>query len=87
MGDSRLLERYKETMNTYVNDNNARVLTEEELADENEGRTWYLPHHPVTHPLKPKPSKPSSQTELLRSKKVLMCLNGDMLIPPLTQLI
>lgn len=53
LGDSRLLERYKETMNSYINDNHARELTDNEIADKKLDRIWYLPHHPVTHALKP----------------------------------
>jgi len=51
--DPKLLEKYRETMNGYINDDHARALPVEESTKEVHKRIWYLPHHPVVHPQKP----------------------------------
>ena len=50
--DEHLLDKYRETVNSYLDNNYARVVPDGEVTTNNE-RTWYLPHHPVVHPLKP----------------------------------
>ena len=50
--DEALFEKYKTTMTDYIENSHAEKVPKEEL--EVKDRTvWYLPHHPVTHPLKP----------------------------------
>ena len=45
-------EKYKATMTDYIEKGHAERIPEEEL-ELNDRPVWYLPHHPVTHPLKP----------------------------------
>ena len=47
-----LLEKYTNTMQDYINKGYAEKVPKEEL-EKDEGTVWYLPHHPVTHRLKP----------------------------------
>ena len=52
MKDKDLLEKYRMTMNGYIKKGHAEIVPEEELNTMNRP-VWFLPHHPVTHPLKP----------------------------------
>lgn len=47
-----MFEKYKTTMTDYIEKGHAERIPKEEL-EENDRPVWYLPHHPVTHPLKP----------------------------------
>ena len=47
-----LLEKYKTTMADYIESSHAEKVPDEEL-EVKDRPVWYLPHHPVTHPLKP----------------------------------
>ena len=51
MKDKDLLEKYRTTMNGYIEKGHAEMVPEEELNTRNR-LVWFLPHHPVTHPLK-----------------------------------
>ena len=50
--DEDLLAKYRTTMQEYIDKGHAQRVPTEEL-DLKEQPVWYLPHHPVTHPLKP----------------------------------
>ena len=50
--DEAMPEKYKATMTDYIEKGHAEMIPEEEL-ELNDRPVWYLPHHPVTHPLKP----------------------------------
>ena len=50
--DEDLLMQYRTTMQEYIAKGHAQRVPKEEL-DVKERPVWYLPHHPVTHPLKP----------------------------------
>ena len=50
--DGELLEKYTNTMQDYISKGYAEKVPKEEL-EKDEGTAWYLPHHPVTHRLKP----------------------------------
>nr|CAB3263162.1 uncharacterized protein LOC104265735 [Phallusia mammillata] len=50
--DSQLYEKYKQTLDTYLNEGYARRLKCDDKEPE-DGAVWYLPHHPVVHPQKP----------------------------------
>ena len=52
MKDEDLLEKYRTTMNGYIEKGHAEMVPEEELNTKSRP-VWFLPHHPVTHPLKP----------------------------------
>ena len=52
MKDKDLLEKYRTTMDDYIEKGHAEMVPEEELNTRNRP-VWFLPHHPVTHPLKP----------------------------------
>ena len=52
MKDKDLLEKYRTTMNDYIEKGHTEMVPEEELITRNRP-VWFLPHHPVTHPLKP----------------------------------
>ena len=52
MKDEDLLEKYRTTMNDYIQNGHAEMVPEEEL-NTRDRPVWFLPHHPVTHPLKP----------------------------------
>ena len=52
MKDQDLLEKYRTTMNDYIDKGHAEMVSEEELNTRNRP-VRFLPHHPVTHPLKP----------------------------------
>ena len=52
MKDEELLEKYQTTMNDYTEKGNAERVPEEEL-NTSDKPVWYLPQHPVMHPLKP----------------------------------
>ena len=47
-----LYSKYKKTMNDYLEQEHAKRISEEELHPKDKP-VWYLPHHPVVHPLKP----------------------------------
>ena len=49
--DKELLEKYRTAMKDYVEKGHAEQVPEEELKAEGT-MVWYLPHHPVSHPLK-----------------------------------
>ena len=50
--DEALLEKCKTTMADYIENGHASRVPDEELKVKDRP-VWYLPHHPVTHPLKP----------------------------------
>jgi hypothetical protein len=50
--DDELLKKYRTTLNEYLEKVYAEKIPQEQLDMENRP-IWYLPHHPVTHPLKP----------------------------------
>ena len=50
--DDDLLRKYQTTMNDYMEKGYAEKVPREQL-EVNDRPIWYLPHHPVTHPLKP----------------------------------
>ncbi|XP_078384177.1 uncharacterized protein LOC144666660 [Oculina patagonica] len=50
--DEDLLLKYRTTMQEYIMKGHAQKVPTEEL-NLKEKPVWYLPHHPVTHPLKP----------------------------------
>ena len=50
--DKGMSEKYKATMTDYIEKCHAERIRKEEL-EVNDRPVWYLPHHPVTHPLKP----------------------------------
>ncbi|XP_071837463.1 uncharacterized protein [Apostichopus japonicus] len=50
--DSNLQEKYAKAMGEVLNKGYAQVVPEEEIG-RSDGAVWYLPHHPVTHPMKP----------------------------------
>ena len=50
--DSELFEKYKRAMLEYFHKGHAEKVPEDELG-KNNGKIWYLPHHPVKHQLKP----------------------------------
>ena len=52
MKDEELLRKYRTTMNDFIERRHAERVSEEEL-NATDRPVWYLPHHPVTHPLKP----------------------------------
>ena len=52
MKDEDLLEKYRTTMNDYIENRHKEMVPEEEL-NTRDRQAWFLPHHPVTHPLKP----------------------------------
>ena len=51
--DSRKIKMNTKTMNTYINRSYAKKISENELMDIS-NKTWYLPHHPLFYPQKPK---------------------------------
>ena len=69
--DEDLFSKYNATMNEYMEEGHAERVPPDELQP-GERPVWYLPHHPVTHPLKRKPKRfalcsivlPSSRTRL-----------------------
>ena len=50
--DDGLLRKYQTTLNEYLEKGYAEKVPQEHL-ELNDRPIWYLPHHPVTHPLKP----------------------------------
>jgi hypothetical protein len=50
--DDELLKKYRTTLNEYLEKGYAEKIPQEQLDMENRP-IWYLPHHLVTHPLKP----------------------------------
>ena len=50
--DEDLLAKYRTTIQEYIVKGHAQKVPKEELHFK-EQPVWYLPHHPVTHPLKP----------------------------------
>lgn len=50
--DEALFERYKTAMAEYIEKGHAERIPKEQLQVKDRP-VWYLPHHPVTHPLKP----------------------------------
>jgi len=50
--DESLLNKYKTTINDYIDKGYAKRVPEEEIKVKN-NPVWYLPHHPVIHPMKP----------------------------------
>ena len=50
--DEALSEKYKTTMTDYIENGHVQKVAKEEL-EVKDRPVWYLPHHPVTHPLKP----------------------------------
>ena len=52
MKNENLHIKYQETMNNYIEDGHAEKIPKEEL-EPDDRPVWYVPHHPVVHPLKP----------------------------------
>ena len=50
--DEASLEKYETTMADYIENGHDERVPNEEL-EVKDRPVWYLPHHPVTHPLKP----------------------------------
>ena len=50
--DTELFIKYTKAMQDYIDKGHAQKVPKEEL-NKNNGKVWYLPHHPVTHRLKP----------------------------------
>ena len=50
--DEDLFSKYNATMNEYIKEGHAKRVPTDELQP-GDRPVWYLPHHPVTHPLKP----------------------------------
>lgn len=50
--DKDLFSKYNATMNEYIQEGHAERVPTDELQP-GDRPVWYLPHHPVTHPLKP----------------------------------
>ena len=50
--DKDLFSKYNATMNEYIQEGHAERVPTNELQP-GDRPVWYLPHHPVTHPLKP----------------------------------
>ena len=50
--DKDLFSKYNATMNEYIEEGHAERVPSDELQP-GDRPVWYLPHHPVTHPLKP----------------------------------
>ena len=50
--DEEIYQKYQKTMQEYINQGHAEKVPVEEL-EVKERPLWYLPHHAVTHPLKP----------------------------------
>ena len=50
--DKDLFSKYNATMNEYIEEGHAERVPIDELQP-GDRPVWYLPHHPVTHPLKP----------------------------------
>ena len=50
--DDTLHRKYNDVINSYINDNHARLIPADEL--DVSSLTWTLPHFPVTNPRKPK---------------------------------
>ena len=50
--DEDLFSKYNATLNEYIEEGHAERVPTDELQP-GDGPVWYLPHHPVTHPLKP----------------------------------
>ena len=50
--DTELFIKYTKAMQDYIDKGHAQKVPKEEL-NKNNGNVWYLPHHPVTHRLKP----------------------------------
>ena len=50
--DEELYEKYRKTMQEYIDQGHAEKVPVEEL-EVKDRPLWYLPHHTVTHPLKP----------------------------------
>ena len=51
--DEALFEKYRTTTADYIESGHAEKVPDEELERTEDRPVWYLPHHPVTHPLKP----------------------------------
>ena len=56
--DEYLFAKYRTAMQEYIVKRHAQKVPKEELHLK-EQPVWYLPHHPVTHPLKPGKGKDS----------------------------
>ena len=52
--DSNLFEKYKETINGLVSSGYARLVSRGEPEVDEDTPVWFLLHHPVFHPQKPK---------------------------------
>lgn len=52
--DPRLLAKHKETMGDYLAKGHAKRITAKDPPSKDDAPVWYLPHHPVVHPQKPK---------------------------------
>ena len=52
--DEDLLPRYSEVIEDYVTDGCTEPIPESEIEKEKKDKIWYLPHHGVVNPKKPK---------------------------------
>ena len=52
--DNELRTKYAQTMQSYLTTNYASEIAENEQVQNESPLSWYLPHHPVIHPLKNK---------------------------------
>ncbi|KAK6168653.1 hypothetical protein SNE40_019845 [Patella caerulea] len=50
--DPELYLKYRETIQDYVQNGHAEIVPSEDLSAKKSQPLWYLPHHPVIHPLK-----------------------------------
>ena len=54
--DSNMFERYTKAMQEYIDKGHAQKVPKEER-DRDDGKVWYLSHHPVIHPAKPEKTR------------------------------
>ena len=86
--DPEKAKAYAETLEGYVKQGYARKLTHEERQEKHQKR-WFLPHHAVTHPDKPKPrvvfdaaaqvQGTSLNSQLLKGPDLMQKLQGVLL--------
>ena len=51
--DERLLQRYYEVMEGYIENGYAELVDQQEAAPDDTPQIWYVPHHGVVNPKKP----------------------------------
>ena len=54
--DDNMFERYTKAVQEYIDKGHAQKVPKEER-DRDDGKVWYLPHHPVIHPAKPEKTR------------------------------